>query len=193
VFVLVAHELSGLLQARREGLSKNVSRVVIRVSMLVLLVVYAIFAYSYFPLELGEGGIQKIGMPTVPWGYLVIGALLTVLAALEAVGLVRARHKGLTRNVSRLVSHTVSFLVLLAMLGLAVRKWDHYMERFDITILEGPPGSAEVLERRARSLETAAEPEAAGEGAKEGSGASGGVDAEPDPAATETEDGDSSS
>ena len=95
----------------------------------------------------------------MPWGYLVIGALLTLLAALEAVGLVRARQKGLTQNVSRLVSHTVSFLVLLAMLGLAVRKWDGYMGRLEMTILEGPPGSQEVLERRARSLETAREPE----------------------------------
>jgi hypothetical protein len=145
VFILVAHELNGILQARREGLSKNLSRAVIRGTMLVLLVVYAVVAYTYLPLE-GDGPILEFGTPTVPWGYLVIGAMLTFLAALEAVSLVQARRKGLTTNVSRLVSHTVSFLVLLAMLGLAVRKWDGYMGRLELTYLPGIPESAVSLQ-----------------------------------------------
>ncbi len=145
VFVLVSHELSGILKARREGLSKNVSRAVIRGSMLVLLLFYAVAAYMYLPLE-GKGPILEFGTPTVPWGYLVIGAMLCFLAALEAVSLMRARQKGLTTNVSRLVSHTVSFLVLLAMLGLAVRKWDGYMDRLEMTYSPGIPRSAVSLQ-----------------------------------------------
>ena len=142
VFVLVSHELNGILTARREGRSKNLSRAVIRASMLVLLVVYSIVAYAYLPLE-GDGPILEYGTPTVPWGYLVIGAMLTLLAALESVSMMRARQSGLTTNVSRLVSHTVSFLVLLAMLGLAVRKWDGYMDRLEMTYLPGiPPATA---------------------------------------------------
>jgi hypothetical protein len=141
VFVLVAHELNGILKARREGLSKNLSRVVIRSCMLVLLVFYAVVAWRYLPLE-GTGPLLEFGTPTTPWGYLVIGAMLTFLAALEAVSLVRARTKGLTTNVSRLVSHTVSFLVLLVMLGLAVRKWEGYMGRLELTYLPGIPVSA---------------------------------------------------
>jgi hypothetical protein len=141
VFILVSHELDGILKARREGLSKNMSRVVIRASMLVLLVVYAVVAWRYMALE-GEGPILEFGTPTIPWGYLVIGAMLTFLAALEAVGMLRARQKGLTTNVSRLVSHTVAFLVLLVMLGLAVRKWEGYMDRLEMTYQPGIPVSA---------------------------------------------------
>jgi hypothetical protein len=157
VFILVSHELSEILRARREGLSTNVSRVVLRVTMLMLLVVYAVVAYAYLPLEVGEGGIQEFGTPTAPWGYLLLGGLLMILAGAEALGIMRARQKGLTQNRSRLVLHTVSFLVLLTMLGLAVRKWDRYLERLDITIVQGPPGAAEVMERRARFLESAQE------------------------------------
>jgi hypothetical protein len=156
VFVLVAHELDGILKARREGLSKNMSRVVIRGSMLLLLVVYAVVAWRYLALE-GDGPILEFGTPTVPWGYLVIGAMLTFLAALEAVSLLRARRKGLTTNVSRLVSHTVSFLVLLVMLGLAVRKWEGYMDRLEMTYRPGIPVSAGLTSDDARADDARAE------------------------------------
>ena len=38
--------------------------------------------------------------------------------------------------------HTVSFLVLLAMLGLATRKWDRYLERLEYTAFPAVPLSA---------------------------------------------------
>lgn len=132
VLVLASYELSTLLAARREGKTSNKSRVVSHVAIVVLVVVYAILAWTYLPLE-GEGPIEPFGAPTVPWAYLLLGGLLSLVAAFEAVSMVRARTLGLTENLSRLVSYSVTFLVLLAMLGLAGLKWQNYLARLDAT------------------------------------------------------------
>ncbi len=55
-----------------------------------------------------------------------------------------ARRKGLTRNVSRLVNHVVVTLLLAAMIGLSVLKWDLQMDRLESTYIgdlsQGRPG-----------------------------------------------------
>lgn len=139
VFVIAASELQGVLTARREGRSRNVSRVVTHAVMIALLVPYVYFAYSYLPLETAGRGIETFGTPTFNWTYLIIGLMLAFLAAWEALALLRARRQGLTRNSTRLVSHTVMFLVLLVMMGLSVRKWDRYLDRLEATYAKSIP------------------------------------------------------
>ena len=51
--------------------------------------------------------------------------------------MLRARAKGWTTNVDRLVSYTATFVVVLAMFGLAVLKWQHYLDRLDATAAQG--------------------------------------------------------
>jgi hypothetical protein len=70
--------------------------------------------------------------------------MLTVLAAWESLTLYRARRAGLTDNVSRLVTHGVMVLVLFAMMGLSVRKWDRYLERLEATYAPSIPQVAET-------------------------------------------------
>lgn len=142
VFLLAANELRGVLRARREGLSTNVSRVVSHVLMLALLVSYAVFAFSYLPLEASSGGIETYNTPTMNWTYLLLGVMLTLLAAWESLALVRARRQGLTENLSRLVTHSVMVLVILVMMGLSVRKWDLYLGRLEATYAKSIPAVA---------------------------------------------------
>ncbi len=94
---------------------------------------YAVAAWFDTVTE-GEGPITTFGTPTVPWRYLAIGGMMAVVAAFEAASMVRARTQGMTSNVSRLVSYSVMFVVMLAMLGLAKGKWEHYLGRLDQTI-----------------------------------------------------------
>ena len=138
-FVITANELFGIVRARQQGLSKNVSRVFTHASMLILLLVYAYFAYSYLPAETVMSGINTFGTPTLNLTYLLIGLVVTALAAWESVGIMRARSQGLTRNVSRLVSHTTVLLMLLVMMGLSSIKWDHYIERLEASYQSGIP------------------------------------------------------
>ena len=144
VFLLAVVELRGVVRARRDGRSKNLSRVISHSAMLVLLVAYAAIAWSYLPLESAPGGIVTFNTPTFNWTYLLIGVMLTLLAAWESLSLYRARRAGLTDNVSRLVTHGVMVLVLFAMMGLSVRKWDRYLERLEATYAQSIPenGSA---------------------------------------------------
>ena len=100
VLILICHPLRTLLAARREGKTENVSRVISHGSVVVLVVVYAVLAWVHLPLE-GHGPIDPFGKPTVPWAYLLLGGLLTLLAGFEALSMLRARAKGWTTNAAR--------------------------------------------------------------------------------------------
>ena len=139
VFLLAVVELRGVIRARRDGRSQNVSRVVSHVSMLVLLGAYVAFAVSYLPLEASDRAIEEFNTPIFNWTYLIPGVILTMLATWESLTVYRARRAGLTDNVSRLVTHSVMVLVLLVMMGLSVRKWDHYLERLEASYGQSIP------------------------------------------------------
>jgi len=142
VFLLASTELRGVIRARREGRSTNVSRVISHAAMLVLLLAYVAFAWSYLPLEDSTTGIEKFNTPTFNWTYLIPGVIVTILAAWESLSLFRARRAGLTDNTSRLITHSVMVLVLVVMMGLSVRKWDRYLDRLEATYAESIPQTA---------------------------------------------------
>jgi hypothetical protein len=139
VFLLAASELRGVIRARREGLSSNLSRVISHAAMLVLLLAYVAFAWSYLPLEASAGAIADFNTPTFNWTYLILGVIVSILAAWESLSIYRARRAGLTENSSRLVTHSVMVLVLVVMMGLSVRKWDRYLERMEATYAQSIP------------------------------------------------------
>ena len=139
MFLLALTELRGVIRARREGRSKNMSRVVSHAAMLILLVAYVAFAWSYLPLEEGRRRDPEFNTPTFNWTYLIPGVIVAILAAWESLTLYRARRAGLTDNTSRLVTHSVMVLVLVVMMGLSVRKWDRYLERMEATYAESIP------------------------------------------------------
>jgi hypothetical protein len=139
LFLLAGVELWGVIRARREGRSRNVSRVVSHVTMLLLLVAYIAFAWSYLPLEASTGAIEEFNTPIFNWNFLIPGVLLTMLAVWEALSVLRARRAGLTNNVSRLATHCVMVLVLLVMMGLSVRKWDRYLGRLEASYGQSIP------------------------------------------------------
>lgn len=145
VFLLALTELRGVVRARREGRSKNLSRVVSHAAMLVLLVAYVVFAWSYLPLETSGADIESFNTPTFNWTYLIPGIIVAFLAAWESLTLYRARRAGLTENMSRLVTHSVMVLVLVVMMGLSVRKWDLYLERMEATYAESIPHPGESV------------------------------------------------
>ncbi|HVR29867.1 MAG TPA: hypothetical protein VMS86_10090 [Thermoanaerobaculia bacterium] len=139
VFLLALLELRGVVRARLDGRSKNLSRILSHAAMLVLLVAYVAFAWSYLPLESADGAIVTFNTPTFNWTYLLLGVMLTFLAAWESLCILRARRVGLTDNLSRLVTHGVMVLVLLVMMGLSVRKWDHYLHRLEASYGQSIP------------------------------------------------------
>lgn len=139
VFVLAGHEFFALRRARREGKTENVSRLVSSGLVMLTVALYAVVSWRTLPLE-GEGAFTELDTPLVPWSFLLLGGLMAVIAVYEAVALVRARSLGLTTNVSRLASYGAMLLIVLAMLGLADRKWDNYLDRLETTALSRDVG-----------------------------------------------------
>ena len=139
VFVLACHEFFALRRARREGRTENVSRLVTSALVMSTVAIYAMVSWTTLPLE-GEGPIEDLGTPLVPWSFLILGGLMAIIAVYEAVAQIRARSLGLTTNVSRLASYGAMFLIVLAMLGLADRKWDGYLDRLEATALSRDVG-----------------------------------------------------
>ncbi|MDX1644764.1 MAG: hypothetical protein R3244_10450 [Thermoanaerobaculia bacterium] len=135
VFVLSCHEFIALRRARAEGKTENVSRLIANLLIMAAVVIYGGVAWWTLPLE-GEGPLRQLDTPLVPWSFLILGGVMTVIAVYEGVALVRARQQGLTRNVSRLASYSAMFLIVLAMLGLAERKWENYVDRLEDTAFE---------------------------------------------------------
>ena len=133
--VVVGRELAGLVVARRQGLTENVSRLVTFSSLLLLACVYGAIGVAWLRATAGSfdelEGLRRV--PTANWGYLVLGVMIALVLAYELSALVQARIAGLTRTVSRLLALLIAVLLLLVLLGISQTKWDLYLDRLEAT------------------------------------------------------------
>lgn len=126
--LVVGRELVALLMARRKGLTRNVSRVVTFSSLLVLAAVYGTLAVSWFRVDANLGAREELHrLPMFNWGYPLLGVMIAVVLAYELAALVHARGSGMTSNVSRLASLSVSIVLLLVLLGISEVRWELYL------------------------------------------------------------------
>ncbi len=128
--LLVGRELVALLQARRKGLTRNVSREVTFSTLLALAVGYGALAVRWLNVDVSIGTVEDLHrLPLANWGHLVLLVMIIVILTYELTALVYARGSGLTSNVTRLVSFSASILMLLVLLGMSEIRWDLYFER----------------------------------------------------------------
>ncbi len=137
-FVLVVgEELVALLLAKRKGLTANRSRVVTFSVLLVLAGVYAALAIPWLQVEESKTGLAGLsGLPTVNWGYLLLGVMIALVLAYEVSALVHARMLGLTRTVSRLAALLIAVLLLIVLIGISEAKWNIYLDRLEAVYSE---------------------------------------------------------
>lgn len=140
VALLTANEMRGLLAARTAGRSRNLSRLLSHTVMLVLLGPWV--GYSFYWVEVMEAPgvtIETFGSSALNLPYLLLGVGLIVIATWEILALYRARRKGATSNVSRLVSHIVIVALVVVMVGLSLLKWNEFANR------ESPDSQLQIL------------------------------------------------
>ncbi len=126
--MLTLNELVGVLRARLRGQSRNLSRLASHSLMLLLLGPWV--GYTFYWVKVMEApGVTSdtFGSSALNLPYMLLGVGLILIAAFEILSLYRARREGHTRNVSRLVSHTLVVLLVLTMLGLSLLKWSDYV------------------------------------------------------------------
>jgi hypothetical protein len=132
--LIVGRELVALLLARRQGLTRNVSRVVTFSILLILAVLFGVIELRWLRIGESAAGLDALErLPTANWGYLVLGVMIAVVLAYEASALVQARTAGQTRAVLRLVALLVATVLLLVLLGISQAKWGLYLEQLEST------------------------------------------------------------
>ena len=124
---LTVYEIVGLLAARVRGRSRNLSRLVSHVVLLVLLAPW--LGYTYYWVSVMEApGIstETFGSTALHLPYLLLGSGILLIAGLELLGVLRARRVGATRNLSRLVTHALLAVLAVSMVGLSLLHWNDY-------------------------------------------------------------------
>jgi len=128
VALLTAYELRGIIAARLAGRSRNISRLVTHLLMIVLLVPWVGYTY-YWSSIVSRPNVSSddFGSGALNLPYQLLGVGLLLLAAFEILMLYRARRQGYTQNVSRLVSHALVAALVVAMVALSVREWNAFV------------------------------------------------------------------
>ena len=130
VGLLTANEVRGILAARIAGRSRNLSRLLSHIVMLLLLGPWV--GYSFYWVKVMEAPgvtIETFGSSALNLQYLLLGVGLILIATWEILSLSRARRAGFTTNVSRLVSHVVILALVVLMVGLSLIKWNQLADR----------------------------------------------------------------
>jgi hypothetical protein len=129
-FALVGTEVVSLIQARRRGLTRNVSRLVTHGLVMVLLVAYVGYGLYWHRLVTSPDFASRVDeLPTFSWPYLLLGLMLVLLISYELVAVFRARRLGWTSNLSRLLSRGAVVVLLLLLAEISGQKWQLYLEK----------------------------------------------------------------
>lgn len=142
VLALALGEFIALLVARREGLTRNVSRLVTHGLLTVLCAAYAWAAIAWS---------QSLGGSTQPmsnWSLLLLAGILG-LALYEMVAHVWAMHAGATASVARLVTHMAMPMIAGLVLMMNLTRWQIYRTDVVADTVAAAAGSG-MLERIGR-------------------------------------------
>jgi len=142
--LLAAGEVLTLVRARRRGWTQNRSRLFTHGAMIAI--VLAILGYGHYWLNLVSSGdfYGVVGeKPVLNWPIAMLGVAAFLLALFEVLAVYEARRSGRTDNLSRLFSHVVMLLLLLALAAISLQKWEIYLDGFQAVYERSIPGSPE--------------------------------------------------
>lgn len=128
VLALALAELFGLIQARRAGLTENVSRLVTHGLLAAFSALYAWIAVWWSGTLGGTTDViagARFGIAN--WGFLVLAGML-ILVVYELVAQIGAMDMGFTRNVPRLVTHVAMATVVVLMFMMNLTRWQLYRD-----------------------------------------------------------------
>jgi hypothetical protein len=90
IFLLAAAQYLGLSQARREGRTQNVSRLMTYGTLMALTVIYAVGNLIWLGSAQNTQDVGQIeNLPTVNWTFLIIAVMIGILAAWDLVTHIR--------------------------------------------------------------------------------------------------------
>ena len=140
IFLLAAAQYLGLSQARREGRTQNVSRLVTYGCLMALTVIYAVGNLIWLasaPDLKDLGSIEDL--PTVNWTFLIIAVMIGILAAWDLVTHIRFVLTNQPHYKPRLMTAIAMVLLMVLLVGLNLSRWEVYLDEVQATYAESIP------------------------------------------------------
>lgn len=140
IFLLAAAQYLGLSQARREGRTQNVSRLVTYGALMALTVIYAVGNLIWLA---SAPNLKDLGpvedLPTVNWTFLIIAVMIGVLAAWDLVTHIRFVLTNQPHYKPRLMTAIAMVLLMILLVGLNLSRWEVYLDEVQATYAESIP------------------------------------------------------
>ena len=140
IFLLAAAQYLGLSQARREGRTQNVSRLMTYGTLMGLTVVYAIGNLVWLGSAQSPQDVQDL--PTVNWTFLIIAVMIGILAAWDLVTHIRFAITGQPHYKPRLMTALAMVLLMVLLVGLNLSRWQVYLDEIESTYAESIPDTS---------------------------------------------------
>jgi len=140
IFLLAAAQYLGLSQARREGRTQNISRLMTYGTLMALTVIYAVGNLIWLgsaPSSQNLGPIEDL--PTVNWTFLIIAVMIGILAAWDLVTHVRFVLTSQPHYKPRLMTALAMVLLMVLLVGLNLARWQVYLDEIQETYVESIP------------------------------------------------------
>ena len=119
----------GLVITRRQGLTRNVSRLVTPGVLMPLCLIYALGTLIWWiSVRTPEALHAAPEIPTVNWTYLLLGAMIAVLTSYELWKHAQAMVLKQSSSVQRLLTHLAMVLLMIVMIVLNVTRWQWYLD-----------------------------------------------------------------
>jgi magnesium-transporting ATPase (P-type) len=143
IFLLAAAQYLGLSQARREGRTQNVSRLMTYGTLMALTVIYAVGNLIWLGSAQNTQDVGQIeNLPTVNWTFLIIAVMIGILAAWDLVTHIRFALTGQPHYKPRLMTALAMVLLMVLLVGLNLSRWQVYLDEIESTYVESIPDTS---------------------------------------------------
>jgi magnesium-transporting ATPase (P-type) len=143
IFLLAAAQYLGLSQARREGRTQNISRLVTYGTLMALTVIYAVGNLIWLGSAPSPQDMSQMeNLPTVNWTFLIIAVMIGILAAWDLVTHIRFVLTSLPHYKPRLMTALAMVLLMILLVGLNLARWEVYLDDIQDTYVESIPGGS---------------------------------------------------
>lgn len=140
IFLLAAAQYLGLSQARREGRTQNISRLVMYGSLMALTVIYAVGNLFWLGSGASPQDMSQVeDLPTVNWTFLIIAVMIGVLAAWDLATHIRFVLTSQPHYKPRPMTALAMVLLMVLLVGLNLSRWQVYLDEIQATYVESIP------------------------------------------------------
>jgi hypothetical protein len=140
IFLLAGAQYLGLSMARREGKTRNLSRLVTYGSLMALTVIYAVGNLIWLGSAKDPIDLSRIeDLPTVNWTFLIIAVMIGVLTAWDLAMHVRYTLTKKPHYLPRLLTALAMVLLMVLLVGLNLNRWQVYLDDIQETYMDSIP------------------------------------------------------